>query len=90
MQHPHVGFPWPRLLLQAESSIISTSVPRAGAEAALLYCHLEQRYQKRGGNASPCHHKDTATGKRNHNLVLWWGRETSKHTWCVGCGTRGT
>lgn len=63
-------------------------MPRAGAEAALLYCHLEQRYQKRGGSASPCHHEDTAPGKRNHNLVLWWGRETSKHMWCMACGTR--
>ena len=90
LQRPHIGFPWPRLLLQAESGVVSTSVPRAGAGAALLYCHLEQRYQKRGGNASPCLHEATAPWKRNHNPLLWWGRETSKHAWCLGCGTRGT
>ena len=90
LQRPHIGFPWPRLLLQAESGVVSTSVPRAGAGAALLYCHLEQRYQKRGGNASPRLRETTAPWKRNHNPVLWWGRETSKHAWCLGCGMRGT
>lgn len=32
--------------------------------------------------------KDMAPRKRGHNLVLWWGREISKHTWCLGCGMR--
>lgn len=38
----------------------------------------------------PCLYDDVGPWKRNHNLVLWWGRETSKHTWCLGCGMRGT